>query len=818
MDRYLCLHGHFYQPPRENPWLEDIEVQDSATPFHDWNQRITRECYGPNAASRVLDAAGHIVEIVDNYQDISFNFGPTLLSWMERKEPDVYHRIVEADRASRLFRGGHGNALAQVYNHIIMPLAPHRDRETQVIWGIKDFSRRFGRLPEGMWLAETAADSDTLEILATHGIKFTILSPTQAWAVRPARRATDRPDGIDHTSSGEWENVSGGRVDPSRPYLWRSKNGAELALFFYDAPISRAVAFEGLLSNGDVFASRLMTGFSSDRVGPQLMNIATDGESYGHHHRFGDMALAIALKRLRESGEARLTNYAEFLERFPPSWEVKIHENSSWSCSHGVERWRSNCGCRLGGHGQWTQEWRTPLRESLDKLAMSLDGIYEKRAAKFLKDPWGARNDYIDVILDRGEENLKRFFEKHGIGPLSEVDKIDALRLLEMQRQRLLMFTSCAWFFDEVSGLESTTVLTSAARALQIAGAFPEGASLEKVFLAGLAEAKSNIPEIGNGAVVYERYVKPVAADLPRIAAHQALKALWREEQDRGSVYCFDYTFLDRRTERAAGSSLSIGRIRIQSQITRESLDAAYAVLHLGGHDFHCVLRASPEIDRLRPVLDRLLDVFNTGSMTEALGILSQHFDPRVFELQDLLLEERRHILSAVIEDILGRFEGTYRMLVDENKKLMNYLLKAAFPMPHAFRLALESVLGRDLHKSLMAFSRDESQTAMLRRVHADAKTFSVGLNWAGVGQMVQKRLESHMTLLAKFPSSDIAQQCLALLSLADDLELPLSLWTTENTYFAVWKDTLRLLVRNTPDIPGHRAYRVLAERLRLVA
>ncbi len=816
MERFLCVHGHFYQPPRENPWLEDIEVQDSAAPFHDWNQRITRECYGPNAASRVLDPAGHIVEIVDNYREISFNFGPTLLSWMERKEPDVYQRIIEADRASRQIRGGHGNALAQVYNHIIMPLASHRDRETQVLWGIKDFTRRFGRPPEGMWLAETAADSDTLEVLAKHGIKFTILSPNQARAVRPARRATDRPDG-DHSSAGEWENVSGGRVDPSRPYLWRSRNGIELALFFYDAPISRAVAFEGLLSNGDMFAARLMTGFSSARFGPQLVNIATDGESYGHHHRFGDMALAIALKRLRESGEARLTNYAEFLEKFPPSWEVQIHENSSWSCSHGVERWRSNCGCRLGGHGHWTQEWRKPLRDSLDRLAQSLDGLFEKHATRLLRDPWGSRNDYIDVILDRSDENLRRYFEKHGVSSLSEMDRVDALRLLEMQRQRLLMFTSCAWFFDEVSGLESTTVLTSAARALQIASAFPEGASLEKVFLAGLAEAKSNIPEIGNGAVVYERYVKPVAADLPRIAAHQALKALWREEQDRGSVYCFDYTFLDRRRERASGNSLSAGRIRIQSQITRESLDAVYAVIHMGGHDFHCVLRASPELDRIRPVVDRLFDIFNTGTITEALGLLSQNFDPRVFELQDLLLEERRHILGAVIEDILGRFEGTYRMLVDENKKLMNYLLKAAFPMPHAFRLALESVLGRDLHKSLMEFSRDENQTALMKRVHADAKAFSVVLHWAGVGQLVQKRLETHVALLTKTPTPDTAQRCLALLSLADDLELSLSLWSTENSFFGIWKNNLRSLVRGAPDLPGHRTYRALAERLRMV-
>ena len=818
MERYLCVHGHFYQPPRENPWLEDIEVQDSAHPFHDWNQRITRECYGPNAASRVLDGEGRIVEIVDNYRHISFNFGPTLLSWLERKEPDVYRRIIEADQASRVSRSGHGNALAQVYNHIIMPLASHRDRETQVRWGIKDFSRRFGRPPEGMWLAETAADSETLEVLAAHGIKFTILSPTQAKSVRPARRATDRPDGHETGASGEWENVSGGRVDPSRPYLWRSPTGAELAIFFYDAPISRAVAFEGVLSNGEAFASRLMTGFSSDRVGPQLMNIATDGESYGHHHRFGDMALAIALKRIRESGQARLTNYGEYLEKFPPAWEVQIHEKSSWSCSHGVERWRSNCGCGLGGHSHWTQEWRRPLRVSLDRLSLSLDSIFEKRAGQFLRDPWAARNDYIDVILDRREESLVRFFETHAVGTLSEMDKVDALRLLEMQRQRLLMFTSCAWFFDEVSGLESTTVMTSAARALQIAASFPEGASLEKVFLAGLAEAKSNIPEMGNAAVVFERYVRPVAADLPRIAAHQALKALWREERDRGSVYCFDYVFLDRRTERSAGNALSMGRIRIQSQVTRETLDAAYAVLHLGGHDFHCVLRASPESDRLRPVLDRLLDVFNNGSTTEALGLLSQHFDPRVFELQDLLLEERRHILSAVIEDILGRFEGTYRMLVEENKKLMNYLLKAAFPMPHAFRLALESVLGRDLHQSLVAFGKDETETSLLKRVHSDSKSFSVVLNWAGVGQLVQNRLESHMSLLAQFPSFETAQQCLALLTLADDLELPLSLWSTENTYFAVWRDGLRSLVRGAPETPAHRAYRFLADRLHLVA
>ncbi|MBL8023326.1 MAG: DUF3536 domain-containing protein [Elusimicrobia bacterium] len=819
MDRFLCLHGHFYQPPRENPWLEDIEVQDSAHPFHDWNQRITHECYGPNAASRVLDNAGRIVEIVDNYREISFNFGPTLLSWMEKKEPDVHRRIVEADRASRKARSGHGNALAQVYNHIIMPLASPRDRETQILWGIRDFERRFGRKPEGMWLAETAADTGSLEALAAQGIKFTILSPSQAHAVRPLRRSGDRPGGGDApTGGGAWENVSGGRVDPSRPYLWRSSRGVELALFFYDAPISRAVAFEGVLSSGDVFAKRLLSGFSSDRVGPQLMNIATDGESYGHHHRFGDMALAIALKRIRESGSARLTNYGEYLEKFPPAWEVQIQENSSWSCAHGVERWRSNCGCCLGGHGNWNQEWRGPLRKSLNRLAETLDGLYEKNASIVLRDPWAARNDYIDVVLDRSEESVRRFFEKHAQQKLSKSDETKALCLLEMQRQRLLMFTSCAWFFDEVSGLESTSVLMSAARAVQIAASFPEGERVEADFVLGLADAKSNLPEMGNGAVVYRRFVKPVSADLSRVAAHQALQAVWREEKDKGTVYCFDFDFLERRIERSAGTALSVGHLRVRSRLTWETVDAAYAVIHLGGHDFQCVLRVSPDRATVRVVQDRLVDVFKTGSVSEALSLLSKHFDPKVYDLQDLFLEERRKILGSVIENILGRFEGTYRLLVEENKKLMNYLLKAAYPMPHAFRLALESVLGRDLHQSLVQFEADPTQTASLRRVHEEAKAFNVKLCWEGIGQIVQKQLEVQMEEFVKTPSLERAQGCLKLLALADEMDLSLALWATENLYFDIWHQSLLALVKTNPTLPAHQAYRTLADRLRLIA
>ncbi|MCA9165661.1 MAG: hypothetical protein KDA62_21890, partial [Planctomycetales bacterium] len=332
MERYICIHGHFYQPPRENPWLEAIEVQDSAYPFHDWNERITAECYEPNASSRILTGDGRIERIVNNYANVSFNFGATLLSWLEVHAPDTYRRILLADQESRELFSGHGSALAQVYNHMIMPLANRRDKITQVRWGIRDFEARFGRPPEGMWLAETGVDNETLDVLAEHGIKFTILAPNQAHEVRKYR-------------GRNWHDVSGSRIDPTTAYEVRLPSKRKIALFFYDGPISRAIAFEGLLTRGEHLAGRLMGAFTDHREWPQLVHIATDGESYGHHHRHGDMALAYALHHIQQHNLAKITNYGEYLEKHPPLDEVRIYDNSSWSCAHGIERWRSDCGC-----------------------------------------------------------------------------------------------------------------------------------------------------------------------------------------------------------------------------------------------------------------------------------------------------------------------------------------------------------------------------------------------------------------------------------------------------------------------------------------
>ncbi|HEX3890194.1 MAG TPA: DUF3536 domain-containing protein, partial [Verrucomicrobiae bacterium] len=457
MEKFICIHGHFYQPPRENPWLEAVELQDSAFPYHDWNERITVECYAPNARARLLDGKGRIENIVSNYSRMSFNFSPTVLMWMKEKLPEIHDAIVDADKKSRERFSGHGSALAQNYNHMILPLANARDKHTQVIWGIRDFEARFGRKPEGMWLAETAADNETLDVLAEHGIKFTVLSPFQVNRVRPLN------------GNGDWQDVNGANIDPSMPYLVKLPSGHSIAVFFYDAPIAQAVAFENLLANGETFVARLFDGFDDGRDHDQLVHIATDGESYGHHFQYGDMALAFALNQIEKSDSAKLTVYAEFLEKHPPTHEAEIHQGSAWSCSHGVERWKSDCGCNSGGHDGWNQQWRAPLRNAMDWLRDHLAPIFEMKAKEFLKDPWLARDEYISVILDRSPENLSKFFAQHATRELNEAEQITVLRLLEMQRHAMLMFTSCGWFFDEISGLETVQVIQYAARALQLA-------------------------------------------------------------------------------------------------------------------------------------------------------------------------------------------------------------------------------------------------------------------------------------------------------------------------------------------------------------
>jgi len=493
MERYVCIHGHFYQPPRENPWLGNIELQESAHPFHDWNERVAAECYAPNAASPLLNGENEKIATVNNYARISFNFGPTLLCWIEEHRPDLYRSILEADRLSRERFSGHGSAIAQVFNHMIMPLANPRDKTTQVCWAIKDFQKRFERDPEGMWLPETAVDLDTLETLAKAGIRFTILSPHQATRVKEIGR-------------GGWRDVSGSRIDASAVYLCYLPSGRSINLFFYNGLVSTDVAFGGLLHSGDLFARRLLEAFGEENGRAQLVHIATDGETYGHHRRYGDMALAACLTAIESSRAARLTNYGEYLEKHPANHAVEIVENSSWSCAHGVERWRSDCGCHTGAHPGWTQAWREPLRQAMDWLRDELAALYEKEAALYLSDPWKARNDYIGVVLDRSAKSVERFLKRHAAAGVGSREKEKIIKLLELQRYAMLIFTSCGWFFDDIAGLEAAQVMRYAARAMELAREI-NGSDLEADYLRILAKAPSNLHE--NGAKVYELLVKP---------------------------------------------------------------------------------------------------------------------------------------------------------------------------------------------------------------------------------------------------------------------------------------------------------------------
>ncbi len=489
--KVVCIHGHFYQPPRENPWTGVIDRQASAQPFHDWNERVAAECYTPNAASRLLDEHGNLIATNNNYAQMSFDFGPTLLSWLEAHAPETYAAVLAADREN------HG-AVAQAYNHIIMPLANPRDRVTQIIWGGRDFHHRFGREPEGMWLPETAVDAATLDELAAAGIQFTILAPRQARRVR-------------RFGSTQWRDVSGGRIDPRRAYQVRLPSERDIAVFFYDAGFSQSVAFDGILNDGEKFGARLLDAFDRGRSTPEIVSVATDGESYGHHHRFGDMALAAAFRWLGAHPQVAIGNFRAFLATHPPADEVELIENSSWSCAHGVERWRSDCGCNTGAHPGWHQAWRAPLRAALDWLRDQLAPAYQPAAQVFLWDPWTARDDYIEVLLDPDPAVARAFLGRHARQRLDLRAQKQVWRLLEMQRYCLLMYTSCGWFFDDIAGLEASQILAYAARAIELAGQ-ALSLDLEPEFLRWLDAAPSNDPQVGSGRGVYER-LRRVSAD-----------------------------------------------------------------------------------------------------------------------------------------------------------------------------------------------------------------------------------------------------------------------------------------------------------------
>lgn len=776
MSKFICIHGHFYQPPRENPWLEEVEVQDSAYPYHDWNELITAECYAPNSASRILDSKKRIIDITNNYTQISFNFGPTLLSWMEKHNPEVYKAVIEADIESRETFSGHGSALAQAYSHMILPLANKRDKRTQVLWGIRDFEFRFKRKPEGMWLPETAVDSETLEILVEMGIKFVILAPSQAEKVR-------------RIGDNEWKDVSGGSIDPKRPYLYRLPEGREISLFFYDGPVSHDVAFGDLLKSGESFAKRLTNTFSESEDYPQLVNIATDGETYGHHNRFGDMALSYCLYIMRNDPQVNITIYGEFLEKYPPAYEVQIIENSSWSCVHGIERWRSDCGCQTGLNPEWSQQWRGPLREAMDWLRDNLSSLYEQEMSSLIPDVWEARDDYIEIILDRSEDKIASFFSDHTEQDLTEEEKRKSLKLLEMQRCALLMYTSCGWFFDDISRIETVQVMQYAARAIQLAQSIT-GRDFKSGYTELLAKAAAgNTPEYQNGAEVYSKLVQPAVLDLLRVCVHYAVSSLFENYPDVISIGA--YTAFKQKYDllESGRQKLATGWVRLRSNITWDEGDMTYGVLHLGDHNLICGAREYRGEISFQIMQDEINRSFHRCDIASLIDLLDKHFGTHSYSLWHLFRDEKRKVLNQVIDTTLQELEKSYRMIYKDHYPILQAMRDMRIPIPQALAMPVTFVLNADLKRML---KEEDLDLEKIKKTADELKPNSLAQDKAGLSFTASNKINAMVKELTHDPENiKLLETIKELLKILSTLDLDLDLWKSQNYYFYLSEDLL---------------------------
>ncbi len=770
MNKYICIHGHFYQPPRENPWLEEIEFQDSAYPYHDWNERITAECYAPNTASRILDTENRIIGITNTYAKISFDFGPTLLSWMEGQKPEVYQAILDADRQSMENFSGHGSAIAQAFNHMIMPLANKKDKYTQAIWGIKDFEKRFNRHPEGMWLPETAVDTETLEVLASLGIKFTILSQRQAKKVK-------KIDGVE-----DWVDVAGEKVDFTMNYLCRLPSGQSINIFFYNGQISQAVSFEGLLDNGGAFAEKLLSTFNNENNLSQLLHIATDGETFGHHHRFGEMALSYCLHLIESGDTAEITNYGEYLDKHAPTHLVEIVEDSSWSCIHGVRRWHDNCGCNTGKNPRWTQTWRKPLREALDWLRDKVIPAYNTEALKYFQDPWNARDEYIDVILDRSSKNIKAFLKKHADKELSKSEMIRSLKLLEMQRNAMLMYTSCGWFFDDISGIETIQLMQYALMTIQYMEDL-QGKSLKHEFLKILGEAKSN--KSNETLEIYRMFVEPARSNLLRVGTHYCISSIFEEYPEDAKIFCYTAKSEEYNIKDAGKLRLATGKAKITSDITLEEKTICFAVLYLGNHNISGGAREFAGDNEFLIMRNEMDEAFDKG-ITEVIRSMDKHFEGNIHSIWHLFKDEQRKILDQLFGLTYDEITTSYRQIYENNFAIMNTFHDLQIKLPMPFLVATEYILNTDIKQ---VFRERAVDVEKLSKLIDEAIKWNIKIDTTTLTYVASSWLSSTMDNIRQHTEDlQLFENIDNTLEVLNPLSLSLDLWIAQNNYFAIWK------------------------------
>ncbi|PSB35063.1 DUF3536 domain-containing protein [Chlorogloea sp. CCALA 695] len=789
---YVTVHGHFYQPPRENPYLDAVERQAGAAPFHDWNERIHHECYRPNAFARVVDEWGDVVGIVNNYEYLSFNIGATLMSWLERYDVEVYQRILEADRHSCDRLNGHGNAIAQVYNHIIMPLANERDKHTQIRWGKEDFKSRFKRDPEGMWLAEAAVDYATIAALIAEKIRFIVLAPSQALRCRNLAN----PD----ENRGEWYEVGGSQIDATRPYRCFLPGGDRdrdyIDIFFYDGPISRDMGFNDDLYSADRLSGRIGQAVRGDHRSSQLISVATDGETFGHHKKGTEKTLAYAFLNEFPDRNWTVTNYAHYLSINPPTWEVELKPITAWSCAHGVDRWQDDCGCG-GEGGVWHQKWRKPLRESLDWLREQLVKVYEETGKLFFRDPWLVRDEYIQVMRDRSIANVSRFLNRHQSHKLTLLEQVDALRLLEMQRHALLMYTSCGWFFEEISRPEGTQILRYAGRALELAGDVA-GVQLEKAFVKRLTQAPSNVESFKHGAEIYRQLVVTAQIGFRQVAAQYAISSLFGDRTSNRSVqriYCYTAHQVDYQVQRMGSLTLAVGQLRLVSDITWESQHLTFAVLHLGGWDFHCCIQPFTGRRTYSQLKDKVFGSLEQASAAQTILAINEVFGDQTFSLQNLFAEERHRIMELLSHETLTRLDQLYTQVYRDNYGVLMAFHRDELDVPQELQVAAEIALKHRCVNVLKLMWEEiaDIQVSLhhlgeLEATATEAKHLRCNLHIpAGKQTMEQLILRSLWQLLHDTNSATVEaiQQVERLIDVAKQLNLGLSLGKSQELYFS---------------------------------
>lgn len=796
-NRYFVIHGHFYQPPRENPWTAAIERQDSAAPYHDWNDRIAAECYTPNAGSRILDRLGRIDDIVNNYQSISFNFGPTLLSWLERHAAETYQAILRADRASVAKFSGHGNAIAQAYNHMILPLANLRDKITQIRWGIAEFQQRFQRQPESIWLPETAVNYETLNVLVDFSIKYIILSPFQAQRVRRMNGNATEP----------WMDVSHGSIDPSQPYrcFWIDENGNKdqskfIDIFFYHGGLSKAVGFEHILRDAKKFADAIETAYANNSDQNQLVSVCTDGESYGHHEAFGDMALAYLMKVEAPRRGLIVTNYAEFLEKNPPQWEVELKdgphgEGTSWSCFHGVGRWYRDCGCHSSGVPGWNQKWRRPLRQAMDRLRDDLAQLYETEGGNFFKDAWEARDDYIEVVLDRSQKNIDQFLEKHACNLSVKDSNVPMLNLLEMQRNAMLMYTSCGWFFNDISGIETVQILRYAARAIELARSVRND-DLESKFIGKLREAKSNLPEFKDGATIYKTLVKPSAMTFQKVVNHFAVLSSFRHNERPRTLYHYTIDLLDEEIINIAAQKYVIAWIAVTSGATSEQHQFAYILDGKQEPVYSCYvkkLKDSNDYQRLKS------ETINAGNDNPEMfqTTIEQIWSSDRFSINDLLYEERAEVFRLLFHEKMNKLHQVYRKVYADNKILVKILKESGLPIPDVLRVPAETALSLEFLDELEK-SRQDFDAAFYKKALAIVKKagdFGFQLDLEIPEKRFNQILQERMQQLYQNPDIQNCTELLEILEMTSNLKITIHEGVLQNMMFQILKEKLPNLI-----------------------